>query len=57
MPRRQFVADLAAAVEGASIAGISDVQPGGDDGEFTFMCAADGHELKVSVLIPGKSIL
>lgn len=57
MPRRQFVADLAAAVEGASIAGISNVQPGGDDGEFTFMCAADGHELKVSVLIPGKSIL
>ena len=34
MPRRQFVADLAAAVEGASIAGISDVQHGGDDGEF-----------------------
>ena len=55
MPRRQYVADLAAAVEGASVAGISDVQPGDDDGEFTFMCAADGHKLKISALIPGKS--
>lgn len=53
MPRRQFVADLAAAVEGVSIAGISNVQPGGDDGEFVFMCTADGCELQISALVPG----
>ena len=53
MGRRQFQADLAKAIEGVSIAGISAVQAGGDDGEFTFMCVADGQELKVSVLIPG----
>ncbi|KAJ4364859.1 hypothetical protein N0V95_000609 [Ascochyta clinopodiicola] len=55
MPRRQFVADLAAAVEGASVAGISDIQSGADDGEFTFMCLADDHKLNVSVLIPELS--
>jgi ubiquitin-conjugating enzyme E2 Q len=55
MPRRQFVADLAAAVESVSIAGISDVQPGGDDGEFTFVCVADGNTLKISALIPELS--
>ena len=53
MPRRQFQADLAKAVEGVSIAGISDVQVGGDDGEFTFMCVADGQQLRISVLVPG----
>lgn len=53
MPRRQFQADLAKAIEGVSIAGISDVQPGNDDGEFTFMCVADGQQLSISVLIPG----
>ncbi|KAJ4982919.1 polymerase [Stagonosporopsis vannaccii] len=52
MPRRQFVADLAAAVEGVSIAGISNVRAGGDDGEFVFMCIADGCELQISALIP-----
>ncbi|KAJ8115189.1 hypothetical protein OPT61_g3106 [Boeremia exigua] len=55
MPRRQFVADLAAAVRDASVAGISDVQSGGDDGEFTFMCVADGDNLQISVLIPDLS--
>lgn len=55
MPRRQFVADLAVAVDGISIAGISDVQPGGDDGEFTFVCVADGNALKISALIPELS--
>ena len=54
MPRRQYQADLGKAVEGVSIAGISDVQTGADDGEFTFMCVADGQALKISVLIPGK---
>jgi ubiquitin-conjugating enzyme E2 Q len=56
MPRKAFVADLQKAVGGAdgSIAGISDVQTGNDDGEFTFMCVADGQKLKISVLIPGK---
>ena len=49
------MADLAAAVEGVSVAGISDVQPGGDDGEFTFMCVADGQILEISALIPGES--
>ncbi|KAF3040032.1 hypothetical protein E8E11_006390 [Didymella keratinophila] len=55
MPRRQFVADLAAAVESVPVAGISDVQPGGDDGEFTFVCVADGNTLKISALIPELS--
>ncbi|KAH9862438.1 hypothetical protein IAQ61_009854 [Plenodomus lingam] len=55
MPRRQFQADLAKAVEGVSIAGISNVQPGGDDGEFTFICLAQGQQLTVSVLVPELS--
>jgi ubiquitin-conjugating enzyme E2 Q len=55
MPRKAFVADLSKAVEAGngSIVGISEVQQGGDDGEFTFMCVADGKKLKISVLIPG----
>jgi ubiquitin-conjugating enzyme E2 Q len=53
MPRKAFVADLSKAVENVSVAGISDVQTGGDDGEFTFMCVADGQALKISVLVPG----
>jgi ubiquitin-conjugating enzyme E2 Q len=55
MPRKAFVADLSKAVEAGSgsIVGISEVQQGGDDGEFTFMCVADGQKLKISVLIPG----
>jgi ubiquitin-conjugating enzyme E2 Q len=53
MPRKAFVADLQKAVEGVSIAGISNVETGNDDGEFTFTCVADGQELKISVLIPG----
>jgi ubiquitin-conjugating enzyme E2 Q len=56
MPRKAFVADLRQAVEGVTIAGISDVQTGSDDGEFTFMCVADGQMLKISVLIPGMSL-
>ena len=56
MPRRQFQADLAKAVAGVSVAGISDVQAGGDDGEFTFTCLADGQKLKVSVLVPGMFV-
>ncbi|KAL5115888.1 hypothetical protein ACEQ8H_006204 [Pleosporales sp. CAS-2024a] len=55
MPRRAFVADLSKAVQGVTIAGISDVHVGGDDGEFTFMCVADGQELHISVLIPELS--
>ena len=55
MPRRQYVADLAAAVADIPVTGISDVQPGGDDGEFTFTCVADGHSIKISALIPGMS--
>lgn len=54
MPRRQFVADLAAAVKSVSIAGISAVQPGGDDGEFVFTCAAEDCDLQISALIPGE---
>lgn len=55
MPRKDFVADLSKAVEArsGSIVGISEVQQGGDDGEFTFMCVADGKKLKISVLITG----
>lgn len=55
MPRKAFVADLAKAVDGISIVGISNVKPGGDDGEFTFDCIADGTELQVSALIPDVS--
>ncbi|KAF2036638.1 hypothetical protein EK21DRAFT_95878 [Setomelanomma holmii] len=55
MPRRAYVADLAKAKEGVSIAGISDVETGNDDGEFTFTCVADGQSLKISVLVPELS--
>ena len=54
MPRRQFQTDLHKATESISIAGISDVRPGGDDGEFTFMCMADGQKVQISVLVPGR---
>lgn len=53
MPRRQFQADLQKAADSVSIAGISDVCPGGDDGEFTFMCIADGQQLSISALVTG----
>ncbi|KAF2020785.1 hypothetical protein BU24DRAFT_8388 [Aaosphaeria arxii CBS 175.79] len=52
MPRKQFVADLCKAVEGVSVAGISNVRHGDDDGEFKFMCLANGGNFEVSVLIP-----
>ncbi|CAG5141127.1 uncharacterized protein ALTATR162_LOCUS870 [Alternaria atra] len=56
MPRRHFQADLQKAADGGvSIAGISDVRPGGDDGEFTFMCIADGQQLEISALVPEVS--
>ncbi|KAG9187472.1 ubiquitin-conjugating enzyme E2 Q [Alternaria panax] len=55
MPRRHFQADLQKAADGVSIAGISNVRAGGDDGEFTFMCIADGEQLEVSALIPELS--
>lgn len=47
------MADLAEA-KGVSIAGISDVRAGSDDGEFTFLCVADGQQLRISVLVPGR---
>lgn len=56
MPRKQFREDLGKAVEGAFVAGISDVQEGGDDGEFTFQCVADGEQLQISALIPGRCL-
>ncbi|KAH7396607.1 hypothetical protein DE146DRAFT_42745 [Phaeosphaeria sp. MPI-PUGE-AT-0046c] len=55
MPRKAYVADLQKAVEGVSIAGISNVEIGNDDGEFTFTCIADGQKLKISVLVPELS--
>lgn len=55
MPRKAYIADLNKAVEGISIVGISNVQVGGDDGEFTFHSLADGKELQISALIPGTS--
>ncbi|KAF2261935.1 hypothetical protein CC78DRAFT_520848 [Lojkania enalia] len=55
MPRRAFIADLQKAVDGTSIAGISNVQPGGDDGEFTFHCVAAGRTLEISALVPDVS--
>jgi len=54
MPRQQFQADLEDAVQGVAIAGIANVQPGSDDGEFTFTCLAEGQPLSISVLIPGE---
>lgn len=56
MPRRQFQADLQKAADGLLLAaGISDVRPGADDGEFTFICMADGQPLNVSALITDVS--
>ncbi|KAF2648732.1 hypothetical protein K491DRAFT_722312 [Lophiostoma macrostomum CBS 122681] len=55
MPRKAFVADLGKAVSGVSIAGISDVRAGNDDGEFTFQCVADGTKLEISALITDVS--
>ncbi|KAK7182638.1 hypothetical protein DPSP01_011464 [Paraphaeosphaeria sporulosa] len=55
MPRRQYIADLKKAQTGVSIAGISNVQTGGDDGEFTFLCLADGKQYEFSALIPDVS--
>jgi ubiquitin-conjugating enzyme E2 Q len=55
MTRRHFQADLQKAADGVSIAGISNVRAGGDDGEFTFMCIADGEQLEISALVPGMS--
>ncbi|KAF2449529.1 ubiquitin-conjugating enzyme E2 Q2 [Karstenula rhodostoma CBS 690.94] len=55
MPRRQYIADLKKAEEGVSIAGISHVQTGGDDGEFTFLCFANDKPYKFSALIPDVS--
>jgi hypothetical protein len=54
MPRRQFVADLQKAIESGPTAGLSNIQSGNDDGEFTFMCEADGQKLNISVLIHGR---
>ncbi|RMZ73781.1 ubiquitin conjugating enzyme [Pyrenophora seminiperda CCB06] len=55
MPRRHFQADLQKAAESISVAGISDVRPGDDDGEFTFMCMADGQKLQISAHIQDVS--
>ncbi|USP81415.1 hypothetical protein yc1106_08689 [Curvularia clavata] len=56
MPRRQFQADLQKATSGLSVAvGVSNVQPGADDGEFTFNCIADGQQLKISALVTDVS--
>ena len=59
MPRKAFIADLQKAVGGVVIAGISDVQTGNDDGEFTFLVksATNGGTLELSALIPGKCSL
>jgi ubiquitin-conjugating enzyme E2 Q len=56
MPRKQFVADLQSACAGVvSIAGISEVEQGDDDGMFTFMCLADGEQLRISALVTDVS--
>ncbi|KAF2734289.1 hypothetical protein EJ04DRAFT_249130 [Polyplosphaeria fusca] len=55
MPRRAFIADLQKVIECVSIAGISDVEQGGDDGEFTFQCVADATSFQISALIPDLS--
>ena len=59
MPRKAFIADLQKAVGGVVITGISGVQPGNDDGEFTFFVksATNGGTLELSALIPGKCSL
>jgi len=55
MPRKQFVADLQTACAGVTIAGISEVEQGEDDGMFTFMCLADGEQLRISALVTDVS--
>ncbi|KAF1977629.1 hypothetical protein BU23DRAFT_527166 [Bimuria novae-zelandiae CBS 107.79] len=55
MPRRQYIADLKKAEEGVSIAGISNVKNGDNDGEFTFVCFADGKPYKLLALVPEVS--
>lgn len=58
MPRRQFQADLQKATDGLStIVGISNIQPGADDGEFIFTCMADGQPVKISALVTGTFTL
>jgi ubiquitin-conjugating enzyme E2 Q len=55
MPRKQFVTDLQNACGGVSIAGISEVKQGDDDGMFTFMCLVHGQQLQISALITDVS--
>jgi ubiquitin-conjugating enzyme E2 Q len=55
MPRKQYKADLGSAVQGTSVAGISDVQDSNGDAEFTFQCVANGEMLKISAMIPEVS--
>jgi ubiquitin-conjugating enzyme E2 Q len=55
MPRKQFVADLQNACAGVSIAGITQVEQGEDDGMFTFMCVAHGQQLRFSALVTDVS--
>ena len=55
MPRKQFIADLQDACAGVSIAGIAEVEQGDDDGMFTFICLADGQQLRISALVTDVS--
>ncbi|KAF2465474.1 uncharacterized protein BDR25DRAFT_84254 [Lindgomyces ingoldianus] len=55
MPRKAFISDLQKAVAGVQVVGIADVHPGGDDGEFTFQCLADGESFQISALVPDVS--
>jgi ubiquitin-conjugating enzyme E2 Q len=57
MPRKAYIANLQQAVGGLAIAGITDVQIGGDDGEFTFSVKneASGATMELSALIPDVS--
>lgn len=57
MPRRAYIADLQRATAGLSVANISNVKQGSDDGEFKFECVVDGTPLTISALIAGTSSL
>ncbi|KAF2642519.1 ubiquitin-conjugating enzyme E2 Q2 [Massarina eburnea CBS 473.64] len=56
MPRRQFIADLQRVSDASvSIAGISNVRPGDNDGDIQITCAVDGEPHELSILIPEVS--
>lgn len=53
MPRRQYIADLQKAQEGALPQGVHALKAGADDGQFEFLFAtSSGDSVQVTALIP-----